>query len=196
MTATSARNARSTSVAAVSPGTEKAIQCARKAIINMAACDEIKLKLAGEGYGAYPKIINRNKADITLEQLKGAMRCIKALEAPMDILALPNFIHLESVSLGGPPPGFLQKGHFLCGTSTEKALRKGPNIQWTTARPRLRIGNEPSHRCHDGLHLAHKLHPLQRGNWYMSQQYGMTHTNVHAVLLAEFGFAQIPPRNK
>ncbi len=63
MTATSARNARSTSVAAVSPGTEKTIQCARKAIINMAACDEIKLKLAGEGYGAYPKIINRNKAD-------------------------------------------------------------------------------------------------------------------------------------
>lgn len=57
-TATSARNARpTTALAAVSPGTKKAIQRARKAIIDMAACDVIKLKLAGEGYGAYPKII-------------------------------------------------------------------------------------------------------------------------------------------
>jgi hypothetical protein len=70
----------------------------------MAACDEIKLKLAGEGYGAYPKIINRNKAvaDITLEQLKGAVRRIEALEAPMDALTPPNSIRLESVSPMSP----------------------------------------------------------------------------------------------
>jgi hypothetical protein len=104
MATTSARNARSTTAAAVSPDTKKAIRRARKAIIDMAARDVIKLKLAGEGYGAYPKIINRNKAvaDITLEQLKGAVRRIEALEAPMDALTPPNPIRLESVSPMSP----------------------------------------------------------------------------------------------
>ena len=98
---TSARNARSTTAAAVSPDTKKAIRRARKAIIDMAARDVIKLKLAGEGYGAYPKIINRNKAvaDITLEQLKGAVRRIEALEAPMDLTNYDLRVLLESVAV-------------------------------------------------------------------------------------------------
>lgn len=90
-TSTLARNARSTTAVAVSPGTKKAIKRARKAIIDMAARDVIKLKLAGEEYCDYPKIIKQNKevADISYEQLKGA--------APMNILAPPNDIRLESV---------------------------------------------------------------------------------------------------
>ena len=40
-------------------------------------------------------------------------------------------------SLSGPPPGFPQKGHFLCGTSTEKALREGPNIQRTYSKTKV-----------------------------------------------------------
>ena len=43
--------------------------------------------------------------------------------------------------LGGPPPGFPQKEHFLCGTSSEKASREGPNIQRKTARRFPRIGD-------------------------------------------------------
>jgi hypothetical protein len=64
------------------------------------------------------------------------------------------------VQLGGPLPGFPQKEHFLCWTSTAKALREGPNIQRTTARPRLRIADELSHHCYGGPCLALELHPL------------------------------------
>ena len=38
-----------------------------------------------------------------------------------------------------------------------------------------------SHRSHGGPCPAHKLHPLQRWNWYMSQRYRMMHTNARAV---------------
>ena len=98
--------------------------------------------------------------------------------------------------LGGPPPGFPQKEHFLCGTSTEKASREGPNIQRNTARPRLRIADELSHGCHGGPRPAHELHPFQRGNRYMSQRSGVIPVGARTATLAEFGFALIPARNK
>ena len=41
---------------------------------------------------------------------------------------------------------------------------------------------------------APELHPLERGNWYMSRYYGMMHTNVRAVTLTEFGFTLIQAR--
>jgi hypothetical protein len=48
---------------------------------------------------------------------------------------------MRRVMVGGPPPGFPQKEHFLCGTSSEKASREGPNIQRKTARRFPRIGD-------------------------------------------------------
>jgi hypothetical protein len=82
-------------------------------------------------------------------------------------------------NLGGPPPGFPQKEHFLCGTSTEKASREGPNIQ---------------RKCHGGPRPAHELHPLQRGNRYMSRRRRVIPVGVHAPTLADFRFALIPAR--
>jgi hypothetical protein len=101
-------------------------------------------------------------------------------------MAKTCFILAVFVWVGGPPPGFLQKEHFLCKTSTEKALRKGLNIQWTTARPRFENRwwtlTSLSWRTTPTL----ELHPLQRGNWFMSQWYGITNTNACAILLADF----------
>jgi hypothetical protein len=99
------------------------------------------------------------------------------------------------LSIGGPPPGFPQKEHFLCGTSSEKASREGPNIQRKTARRFPRIGDGTLTRCHGGPRPALELHPLKRGNRYMSRRYRVTHTNARAVTLADFGFALILPRN-
>ena len=99
-----------------------------------------------------------------------------------------------SMKLGGPPPGFPQKVFFLCGTSQKKLRARRSKYPRTTARPRLRIADELSHRCHGGPRPAHELHPLQRGNRYMSRRYGITHTHARAVSLADFGFALIPAR--
>ena len=55
-------------------------------------------------------------------------------------VTFPRHTHVP-LSLGGPPPGFPQKEHFLCGTSSEKASREGPNIQRKTARRFPRIGD-------------------------------------------------------
>ena len=103
--------------------------------------------------------------------------------------------NILAIQVGGPPPGFPQKEHFLCGTSSEKASREGPNIQRTTARRFSRIGDGLSHRCHGGPRPTLELHPLQRGNRYMSRRYRVTHTNARAVTLADFQFALILPRN-
>ena len=51
------------------------------------------------------------------------------IEAPEVYKSIPTHSPTAKPTLGGPPPGFPQSEHFLCGTSTEKASREGPNIQ-------------------------------------------------------------------
>ena len=52
-----------------------------------------------------------------------------------------------------------------------------------------------SHGCHGGPRPALELHPLQRGNRYMSRRRRVIPVGVHAPTLADFGFALILPRN-
>jgi hypothetical protein len=100
----------------------------------------------------------------------------------------------KDLKLGGPPPGFPQKGFFLCGTSQKKLRARRSKNPRTTARRFSRIGDGLSHRCHGGPRPTLELHPLQRGNRYMSQRYGVTHSIARAVTLADFRFALIPAR--
>ena len=84
----------------------------------------------------------------------------------------------------GSTPRVPAKEHFLCGTSTEN------NGLQQDASPGSAMAL--SHNCHGGPRPAHELHPLQRGNRYMSRRY----SNARAVSLADYGFALIPARNK
>jgi hypothetical protein len=72
-------------------------------------------------------------------------------------------------------------------------LVKSP--QRTTARRFSRIGDGTLTPLSWRTTPTLELHPLQRGNRYMSRRYGVTHSNARAVSLADFGFALIPARN-
>ena len=91
----------------------------------------------------------------------------------------------------GSTPRFPPWDFLFCGKGPKKASREGPNLQRNTARPRLRIADPLSHWCCGRLRPTLELRPLERGNRYMSQRRGMTHTNAHAPTLAEFWFPLI-----
>jgi len=88
----------------------------------------------------------------------------------------------------GSTPRLPQKDLFFLRDAHRKSFARRSTFSQDRG---CRIADPLSHWCRGRPRPAHELHPLARGNQYMSRRRRMSHTNAHAPTLAEFWFALI-----